>query len=187
MLTNIGKQRAITFLIFFFSFGRLAIAGEASEISLGDRIRVEVLDLREDSSVAQKHIGRIIRLDQEIVLLELSESGKISEISRQDILGIEVFVQGRTRGEGAVMGASIGLAIAGLTGFLPVEDRGTEFALTSLGRIVVTSLILVPLGAVFGASLAPGEHWESIQESEIQIGFGRTDAGGRGVFVRVGF
>lgn len=187
MLKKNEKPRVLTFLIFFLSFGRLAIADEATKISPGDRVRVEVLDLSEDSIVAPKQIGEVIRFDQEILLLELSQTGKKIEIPRQDISEIEIFVDGRTKGEGAMMGAMIGLGVACLTGFLPTDDVRSEMSLTPLGRIVLTSLILVPLGAVTGAGLAPGERWELVPDSEMQVGFGKTPTGDRAVIVRVGF
>jgi hypothetical protein len=181
----------------------VAVAGPASVIAAepatvpGARVRV--------TTSQGRLIGRFLELKGEAFVLE-RQKGDAPEkvtIDRRDVLGLEVSQRRSKKGKGANIGVLAGLGAAIAIGALggescssePVpadlphlsEKLNQELCIGPGGVALLSAIVTVPLGALVGAAVMPGEKWSPAPVSGFVVQPMAARGGGLGLRVAIGF
>lgn len=175
--------------------GRSAAAGEATVADLGPRVRV--------TTAGGRFVGRIVAREGETIVLRREKGGLTETLRGADVLGLEVSQRRSRRAKGAAIGALAGLGAAVALGVAGGEDCGAPPDTVGWGNLAETldfnlcfghtetaflsGILTVPLGALLGALIAPGETWRPAGASELSLQAGASRGGGFGVRLAVGF
>jgi hypothetical protein len=162
--------------------GRPARAEDAKAVAPGSRVRVTTSDHR--------FVGRLAALRGETIILE-REKGETLEIHRAEVLGLEVSQRRGRKLKGAAIGLLVGLGAAAAIGVAGSDDcSGRSSGSLCFGPAEVTAIsgiLTVPVGALLGALIAPGEKWRPAGVADLSVQAGPSRGGGFGVRVAVGF
>ncbi|HEX9189467.1 MAG TPA: hypothetical protein VGB87_20495, partial [Vicinamibacteria bacterium] len=125
------------------------------------------------------------------------------EIRRPDVLAFEISERASRRGKGAAIGALAGLGGAVAFGIMAGEscsappanvgwDTFTETLNANLcfsrtETAFIGGILLVPVGALLGAAVAPGEKWRLVGGSGVSVQAGPSRGGGVGLRLAVRF
>jgi hypothetical protein len=135
------------------------LADEPARLALGTRLRV---------TADQIVVGRLVAQD------ELERSLRPSQ-----------------KGTGAVSGAAIGALSAALFGLVAGGDCSGHsidiVCIPPVGAAFLSSIVLVPLGALIGVVAAHGERWEVVSGHRLAVRVAPTRGGGMTAAVSLRF
>ncbi len=139
--------------------------------------------------------GRLVAVRGWTIDLEQAQKGKLLtvQISRADILGLEVSRRSSRKGRGLAAGflAGAGAAIViGLTvpcGGVCASGDGGCYDIHCVDTALLSGLLTLPLGACLGYSLAPGEGWRPADVTELSLQPVMPRGGGVGIRLAIGF
>jgi hypothetical protein len=148
-------------------------------------------------------VGRVVTMREDILVLERSGKKDPLEIPRPEVLALEVSERPSRRGRGAAIGALVGLGGAIAFGVLAGQDCPAPPAHVDWGTFdqtlaanlcfnraetaVLGGILTVPLGALVGAAIGPGEKWRPVATSGVTFRAGPSRGGGVGVRVAFSF
>ena len=166
-------------------------ADDTNGLSPGARVRLTA------PSVSGKRLVGTLRSLDDVTLTFLPRGAtETMQVPRSAITGLEVG-RGSRRRKGAIIGAVAGLASGVVLGLATGQDcsepefhdlfvalvggcRGTT-------RAAVISVATVPVGALLGFALAPGEKWETVTPGRLRIAVMPAHGGGLRAAVSVHF
>jgi hypothetical protein len=166
------------------------MAAEPSRIGPGSRVRITLL------SSGKRFVGRLVEAKEHELILRRKEDDKSDplSVSRLDIKRLEVSERPSRRGFGAAIGAAAGVGAAVVVGVTAGEscpDHPSENSLLTFSQslssslcfgrgetALLTALLTVPLGALLGTAIAPGELWQPVDERTLALGVGLSPGGG---------
>jgi hypothetical protein len=169
----------------------------AEQLVVGPRLRV--------TTAQGRFVGRVVSLSDEALELARGkdERGKALRIPRRDVIKLEVSERPGRRGRGATIGALVGLGAAVAIGVAGGETCGSDPGPGSwdnftekldynlcFGRTetaVLSGILTVPLGALLGAAIAPGEKWRPAGARDLSMSAVAPRGGGIGVRVSLRF
>lgn len=167
-----------------------ATAAEPSRIGPGSRVRVTLL------SSGKRVVGRLVEAKEHELILRRKEDDETDPLTvpRLDIKRLEVSERPSRRGFGAAIGAAAGVGAAVIVGVAAGEScpgRPSENSLLTFSQslssslcfnrgetALLTALLTVPLGALLGAAMAPGELWQPVGDPDLALGIGLSPDGG---------
>jgi hypothetical protein len=189
-----GTSRAFVLGLALLASDRPAAAEEAKALVPGSRVRIR--------TAQDRFVGRLVALQGETIVLARAE-GETLGIRRADVLGLEVSQRPSRRGRGARLGALVGLGAAVAIGVAGGDDCGVTPGPATWGNFTETlnsnlcfsrtetgflsGILTVPVGALLGALIAPGEKWRPVGGAELAVQAGASREGGLTVQVTVGF
>jgi hypothetical protein len=137
----------------------------------GSRVRV--------TTAGERVVGRLAEVRDETVVVERARHDHIEavEIRKRDIQGLELSVRKSRKGRGAQIGALVGVGAAVAIGLAAGEDCESVPGPATWGNFTakldsnlcmgrgttgaLSAVLTVPLGALLGLAVAPGEKWRS--------------------------
>ena len=135
-------------------------------------------------SVSEKPLkGRLLQTDDS-TLTVLRDSGDTLTLPRDSVTRFERSVGPSRRKLGAGIGALVGLATANVLGLAYCGDD--SLCDDQTGAILLSSLITVPLGALLGRAVSPGERWAEQDPKQVRIGVTAVPRG-IGIGLSLGF
>lgn len=189
-----GRSMALVLGVAILATDRSAAAEEAEALVSGSRVRI--------TTAEDRVVGRRVALRGETIVLERAR-GETLHVRRADVLGLEVSQRPSRRGRGASLGALAGMGAAvaiGLAGgqdcasspgpatwanFTETLDSNLCLNRTEAGFL--SGILTVPVGALLGAVIAPGEKWRPAGAAELAVQADASGARGLTVRVTVGF
>jgi hypothetical protein len=175
--------------------GRSAAAEETTVADLGPRVRV--------TTAKGRFVGRIVAREGETIVLRREKGHRTEKLGRPDVLGLEVSQRRSRKAKGAAIGALTGLGAAIALGVAAGEDCGAppyqggwanfaerltyNLCFGHTETALLSGILTVPLGALLGALIAPGEKWRPAGVNELSVQAGAFNGGGFGVRLAVAF
>jgi len=184
----VGTCGAVTGLV---AMG-MAQADEAKTLPSGPRVR-----LTAPSVSGKRLVGTVVGLDEVALTLQRHGVTDTMLVPRAAITRLEIS-RGRRRSKGALIGAVVGLGSGVALGLATGSDCSSDPDLRALfvaffggckgtTRAVVISVATVPVGALVGFLVAPGEKWEASSPDRLRIAVAPTRGGGVRAAVSVRF
>ena len=175
--------------------GRPADAAETKASAVGPRVRV--------TTTKERFVGRVVTVRGETLVLERAGRADTLEIHRPEILALEISERRSRRGRGAVIGALAGIGAAVAIGAAGgetctaspgpadwgnfTEKLNSNLCLGHTETALLGGLLTVPLGALLGVAIAPGEKWRPIGVNQLSVGATMSRSGGVGLQVTLRF
>jgi hypothetical protein len=128
-------------------------------------------------------IGKVLAFDDKTLTLQITGQADPTLLRRGDITTVAVSSGRRSRGKGALIGAGVGAGasmVMGLTG-------DPEGFVTPAGAAVLSAIVLVPLGALFGQGITPSERWKDVPLDRIRLSVHPVRGRGLGVSLALAF
>lgn len=190
------RRRVVAFLLGCLASGvvRPASADEVVPVP-GTRVRV--------TTAHKRFVGRVLAVREDVLLLERGGKREPLEIRRSDVLAVEVSAGRGRRGRSAKIGALVGLGGAVALGVLAGEDcpappdhngwdtftetLNSNLCIGHAGTAILAGILTVPLGALVGAAVGPGERWRPLHASRVSLEVGPAPGGGTGVRLAIAF
>jgi hypothetical protein len=181
---------ALCFCAVLVGLSSEAPAGEASWVGAGSRVRVTLL------SSGDRIVGRIVEADDDAIVLRRQKGDQIERlrVPRLDIRKLEVSQRRSRRGRGAGIGALVGVGTAVVLGVVAGESCSpppTENSLLTFSQsldsslcfshaetALLTAIVTIPVGALLGAAIAPGESWRPVDDHHLMLSVGPASGGG---------
>lgn len=172
-------------------------AGEAAAPAPGLRVRVTTAEGR--------YVGRLKQLGTDTLVLERQRGDRTDSvpIARTDIRKLEVSQRPSRRGKGATIGSLVGLGAAVAIGVWGGEDCAADpgpatwanlqqkldssFCVDHGAAGALSAVVTLPLGALAGYALAPGEKWRPAGPAELTIAPTVPRGGGAGLRLTLSF
>jgi hypothetical protein len=164
-------------------------------VAAGTRVRV--------TTAEKRLVGRVVTVRDDILVLQRGAEEDPLEIRRPDVLAIEVSERTSRRGKGAKIGALAGLGGAIALGVVAGESCSPPPGHVGWGNLTealdanmcfshaetafMGGILLVPLGALVGLAVAPGEKWRPAGASGLSVQAGPSRGGGVGLRLAVRF
>jgi hypothetical protein len=115
-------------------------------------------------------VGKLIAVDDGNLTLE-ERHHSTATLPRETIQGIEVSRAPGRKGHGAAIGLLIGGLAGIVTGGVVGCDASKGICLVSTGEAAATMGVLFgAIGTGIGVAVAPGERWEALRPSHVQVG-----------------
>jgi hypothetical protein len=140
------------------------------------------------ASSGKRHTGRLRDANDDVLVLgrEKADGVERLRIPRLDVSTLEVSEQRSRKGHGAVIGALVGVGVAVAVGIVEGESCSVRSTGSSLFNIcfsrtetaLLTGILTVPLGALVGAVVSPGEKWRLADPARFSLGVGPGPGGG---------
>jgi hypothetical protein len=159
----------------------------------GPRVRVTLI------ASGEKIVGQLLEASDEVLVLGRGKDGRIVRlpVSRRDVSAVEVSGGKRGRGRGVKIGALAGIGAALVIGLAAGEDCGvatpapntlanfssnlnSKLCFGAPAMAALSALLTVPLGALVGAAVPPGEKWRTVDPSSFSLGVRPGPGGGVG-------
>ncbi len=159
-----------------------APAGEPPVLQRGARVRATLGEpVFNGLTLAKSVSGRLVDVTATEILLETSPERPPVVLSLRDVTGLELRTRQGHRNRGARIGSGAVLAAGALFALASNDDREDDSERWQLftdreGAIILT-VVLVPVGALVGALIAPGTQWQTIPSDRIRLGLGRGPSG----------
>jgi hypothetical protein len=130
-----------------------------------------------DENQLHAAVVELVALDDATITLDLGSLNGTTRVPRDAITAVEVSRRRGRKRKGALLGALVGLGIAATLGAMngesceypPIESRpgglsvpydGDCFGPAQVAGIL--SMLTVPVGALVGFAVSPGEEWEGV-------------------------
>jgi hypothetical protein len=160
-----------------------AAAADEGAVPAGSRVRV--------STPKGRLVGRFVGRQEMTILLARETDGRTDtlDIPLSDVSRLEVS-QGRGgRGRSAMIGALAGLGAAVAIGLVAGEDcsSGGDLCFDHGTVILGSAALAVPLGALVGFAIPPGEKWGPAPAGGLSVRPQAARGGGMGVRVAIAF
>jgi hypothetical protein len=144
---------------------------EEADAPLGARVRVRLSALGHRKPL----VGTVVQSDAQKLTLDLGAMGGTVVVPRESVAKLEFSRGKQSRSRGALIGAMAGALVTGVlaatshstcTGDPPCLDL--DFSST----YVLFGVGAVATGAAIGASVQPGEHWETVRRgAQVSVSF----------------
>lgn len=175
--------------------GRPAEAEKTTASARGPRVRV--------TTAKGRLVGRVVTVRGETLVLQRAGRADTLEIHRPEMLALEISERPSRRGRGAAIGALVGLGAAVAIGVVGGEDcvsvpgpadwgnftdkLNSNLCLSHAETTLLSGILTVPLGALLGVAIAPGEKWRPIGVNQLSVGATASRSGGVGLQVTLRF
>ena len=175
--------------------GRPAEAEKTTASARGPRVRV--------TTAKGRLVGRVVTVRGETLVLQRAGRADTLEIRRPEMLALEISERPSRRGRGAAIGALVGLGAAVAIGVVGGEDcvsvpgpadwgnftdkLNSNLCLSHAETTLLSGILTVPLGALLGVAIAPGEKWRPIGVNQLSVGATASRSGGVGLQVTLRF
>jgi hypothetical protein len=175
--------------------GRPAGAEDGAATLQGPRVRV--------TTAKGRLVGRVVTVRGEALVLERAGRAETIEIQRPEMLALEMSTRPGRRGRGAAIGALVGIGAAVAIGVAGgdtctaspgpadwgnlIEKINSNLCFGHAETALLSGILTVPLGALLGVAIAPGEKWRPAGVGELSVQAGPSPGGGVGVRLTVGF
>jgi hypothetical protein len=128
-------------------------------------------------------IAKVEAGNDQVLTLWVSGGTGRTTVRREDIISTAVSEWRRTRGRSALIGAAIGAGAGALVGFGLGDDPPESFPIVlSAGyKALILGALLMPVGALFGATVPPAERWGEVPADRIRVGLAPLRGGGAAV------
>jgi hypothetical protein len=142
--------------------------GFAQDLVVGTRLQVTRAN-------GKSITGQLAALDERALTLEQRDASGVSKqevvVSREDILRIEISRAPSRKGHGAVEGLLCGGISGAVLGLLVGQDcpNGQIVCIPRGAATASLGVLFGALGAGIGASLAPGEKWETVGPAHVHV------------------
>jgi len=140
------------------------LAEEPAPLALGTRLRV---------TADQIVVGRLVAQDEQYLTLMINHGRDRAVVPRVRIITLERSLRPSRKGTGAASGAAIGALSAALFGLMAGGDCSRHsidvICIPPYGVALVSSIVLVPLGALVGVVAAHGERWELLSGHRVAV------------------
>ncbi|MHB8079143.1 MAG: hypothetical protein ACYDIE_07805 [Candidatus Krumholzibacteriia bacterium] len=158
-----------------------APAGEPPVLQRGALVRARLAEPGFNGLTLAKSIeGKLLDITATDLTLETSGDRPPVVLPRQNVSGLDLNVRQGRRNRGAVIGS--GAVLVG--GFLislacsdDTSDRDGWVILTDRTAVRILTVMLVPVGALVGALVAPGAKWQPVPSDRIRLGLDRGPGG----------
>jgi hypothetical protein len=161
----------------------VAAAADAATAAPGSRVRVTTANGR--------MVGRFVELQGETLVLARDAGGEAEalRVDRRAVVGIELSERRSRRGSWAARGALAGVVAAIVVGVVAGEDCSSGDSLCfDHGSVALgTAALAVPVGALVGVAVAPGEKWRPVAVEGLSVRPVAVRGGGLGVRLAFGF
>jgi hypothetical protein len=158
------------------------LADEPAPLALGTRLR-ETAD--------QIVVGRLVAQDDKSLTLIINNGRDRAVVPRARITTLERSLRPSKKGTGAATGAVVGALFSGFVGLAAGGDCSGGMVIICFppyAAALVSSLVLVPLGALIGTVAAHGERWEVISgHQRLALRVAPTRSGGMTAAVSLRF
>src|SRR5439155_6008228 len=158
------------------------LAEEPARLVLGTRLRV---------TADQILVGRLVAQDEKSLTLMINHGKDRAVVPRELIITLERSLRPSQKGTGAVAGAAIGALSAALFGLMAGGDCPRHsidiICIPPYGDALVSSIVLVPLGALVGVVAAHGERWEVVSGHRLAVRVAATRGDGMTASVSLRF
>jgi hypothetical protein len=158
------------------------LAEEPARLVLGTRLRV---------TADQIVVGRLVAQDEKTLTLMINHGRDRAVVPRVRITTLERSLRPSKKGTGAATGAAIGALSAALFGLMAGGDCSDGLDIICIppyGVALVSSIVLVPLGALVGVVAAHGERWEMVSgDHRVAVRVAPTRSGGMTAAVSLRF
>lgn len=169
------------------STGAIALPSVAqSDLPKGAVVRATLAEPRLGSLTTPKSVtGVLVGVTATAIEIKCGDDDATSVLPLAGVERIERRTREGRRNHGALIGAGVGVLAA--TAFVLVseanDDDEEEFLDIGAGPVIaIVSMVLAPAGALVGALVSPGAHWETVAMESLQV----SVAGGPMGDVRVG-
>jgi hypothetical protein len=175
--------------------GRSASAEETAPTTGRPRVRV--------TTAKGRFVGSLMTVRGDTLVLERAGRADALEIHRPEILALEMSERPSRRRKGAAIGALVGIGAAVALGALGGDTCTASSGPADWGNLAerlnsnlcfghtetafLSGILTVPLGALLGVAIAPGEKWRPAGVDEISMGATASRAGGLGLQVTLRF
>lgn len=168
------------------SAGAMALPAAAqSDLPRGAVVRATLAEPRLGSLTTPKSVtGVLVGVTATAIEIQCDDDDAPRVLPLAGVERIERRTREGRRNHGALIGAGIGV-LAATTLVLVGEandDDDEYFDLGAGAGIAIVSMVLAPAGALVGALVSPGAHWEPVAMESLRV----SVAGGPGGDVRVG-
>jgi hypothetical protein len=182
-----GKSFPFVLGLAVLAVGRPGAAEPPAATAAGPRVRL--------TTAQGRLVGRLVAVEDETIVLEWEKDGRTErlDVRRPDILELEVSQRPSRRAKGAKigllagLGAAVAIGVAGGESCSPDPGPATwaNFSTkldSSLcighGEVALLSgLVTLPVGALLGAVIAPGEKWRPAGAAELSVQATASDRG----------
>lgn len=187
---NEGRSGAIARLRVVFTVGLAVLAGSGSAVAAdpanaapGSRVRV--------TTASDRLVGRFVELRGETLVLARDARGETEtlRVDRREVVTIELSEHRSRKGSWAARGALAGVLAAIVVGVAAGDDCSSGDSLCfDHGTVALgTAILSVPVGALVGAAVAPGEKWRPVPVEGLSVRPVAARGGGVGVQLAIGF
>ncbi len=175
--------------------GPSASAEETTASAVGPRVRV--------TTAKGRLVGHVVTVRGETLVFERAGRADTLEIRRPEILALEVSERPSRRGRGAAIGALVGIGAAVAIGVAGgdtctgspgpadwgnfTEKLNSNLCFSHTETAALSGILTIPLGALLGLAIAPGEKWRPAGVGELSVHAGPSPGGGVGVRLTIGF
>lgn len=159
-----------------------APAGEPPVLQPGARVRATLDEpVFNGLTLAKSVSGRLVDVTATDILLETSPERPPVALPLRNVSGLELRVQQGRRNRGALIGSGAVLAAGALIALASDDDREDDSErwqlLTDREGAIILTVVLIPVGALVGALVAPGTQWQTIPSDRIRLGLDRGPGG----------
>jgi hypothetical protein len=186
---------AVTLGLATLAAGFSAAAEETTASVADPRVRVTTAEGR--------LVGRVVTVRGETLVFERAGRADTLEIRRPEILALEVSERPSRRGRGAAIGALVGVGAAVAIGVAGgdtctaspgpadwgnlTERINSNLCFGHAETALLSGILTVPLGALVGVAIAPGEKWRPVGMNQLSVGATASRGGGVGLRVTLRF
>jgi hypothetical protein len=174
-----------------------APAEEARWVGAGSRVRVTLL------SSGDRIVGQLVEAGDDDLVLRRQKGDQVERlrVPHLDVAKLEVSDRRSRKSLGAGIGVLVGVGTAVVVGLAagescsppPAENSLLTFSQTLNSNLCIdradaallTAIVTIPVGALLGAVIAPGESWRPVDDRDLMLRVGAAPGGG--VSARVAF
>jgi hypothetical protein len=146
-------------------------------------VRATVIDTTGGKVKSEDVSGTLISQYSTTITIIRPHTHSPLEIPRANITNLETRVQKSQKGKGAAIGLGVGVALGAVIGISSGDDPPGIVSFSAGAKAGVGAVTLGLLGAIIGALASPGDEWEEIPSSSIQMGFQISSTGESGIFL----
>jgi hypothetical protein len=163
------------------SFGSCAASAAPADEArvIGQRVRVKTAKAKLTGSLVE------LRADTLVLERQRGQDAERLEVPRAQILSVERSAKPSRKGRGAMIGVIVGVGAAVAIGIAEGEDchsvpgpatldnfvekLNSELCMNQTETGLLSAVLTVPLGALLGHSIAPGERWEPVARAQLSV------------------
>lgn len=151
------------------------LAEEHPVLPLGARVRVTFIEPEARNQHEPKRLaGKLIVLTETEIALEISADESPTVLPRRNVESLELNLQQGRCKEGAFAGLVVGAGTGLVYGALFAANESANPEETDFGAsreaAVNYAILLAPIGSLIGFLVAPGDKWQEVLHSSIQLG-----------------